>query len=190
MAIESITTQMIEHWLASAGGSASSRRKSFGLLHGIFRRAEKVWGLPVNPVTEVEKPPLAHGGDIDVFSPEEVHALVRAAASEQDAALYLTAAFPGLRRGADLHRAPHPPVTEIRAAPAIRRRREGPQADLHRHRPRPRADRARELRGEMGAAAAGDRPSPIRSDRSPGSEQVGQFAISRWEPTGEFDGVR
>ncbi len=32
-------------------------------------------------------------------SPEEVMALVRAAASEQDAALYLTAAFTGLRRG-------------------------------------------------------------------------------------------
>jgi hypothetical protein len=36
---------------------------------------------------------------IDVFSPEEVHALVRAAACEQDAALFLTAAFTGLRQG-------------------------------------------------------------------------------------------
>jgi integrase len=34
-----------------------------------------------------------------VFSPEEVLALVRAAASEQDGAIYLTAAFTGLRRG-------------------------------------------------------------------------------------------
>ena len=33
------------------------------------------------------------------YSPEEVHALVRAAASEQDGALFLTAAFTGLRRG-------------------------------------------------------------------------------------------
>src|SRR6185436_17986763 len=38
-------------------------------------------------------------GAIDVFSPEEVHALVRAADSEQDAAIYLTAAFTGLRQG-------------------------------------------------------------------------------------------
>jgi integrase len=38
-------------------------------------------------------------GDIEVFSPEEVWALVRAAASEQDGAIYLTAAFTGLRRG-------------------------------------------------------------------------------------------
>src|SRR5439155_26413797 len=35
----------------------------------------------------------------DVFSPEEVMALVRAAESEQDAAIFLTAAFTGLRRG-------------------------------------------------------------------------------------------
>ena len=34
-----------------------------------------------------------------MFSPEEVMALVRAAASEQDAAIYTTAAFTGLRRG-------------------------------------------------------------------------------------------
>ncbi len=97
--LESITTSMVERWIGSAGGSASSRRKALVLLHGIFQRAKKVWGLPGNPVAEVEKPPLSHGGDIEVFSPEEVHALVRAAASEQDAAIYLTAAFTGLRRG-------------------------------------------------------------------------------------------
>jgi integrase len=37
--------------------------------------------------------------DFEVYSPEEVLALVRWAASEQDAAIYLTAAFTGLRRG-------------------------------------------------------------------------------------------
>ncbi len=96
---ESITTAMIERWIGSVSGSASSRRKSLVLLNGIFRRAKKVWGLPANPVAEVEKPPLTQAGDIDVFSPEDVHALVRAAASEQDAAIFLTAAFTGLRRG-------------------------------------------------------------------------------------------
>ena len=42
---------------------------------------------------------MRSSGDIDVFSPEEVLALVRAADDEQDAAIYLTAAFTGLRRG-------------------------------------------------------------------------------------------
>jgi integrase len=37
--------------------------------------------------------------DIQIFSPEEVWALVREADSEQDAALFLTAAFTGLRMG-------------------------------------------------------------------------------------------
>jgi len=97
--LESVTTEMIERWIASAGGSASSRRKSLVLLHGIFQRAKKVWRLPTNPVAEVEKPPLGRSGGIEVFSPEEVHALVRAAESEQDAAIFLTAAFTGLRRG-------------------------------------------------------------------------------------------
>ena len=35
----------------------------------------------------------------DFYSPEEVQALARAASSEQDSALFLTAAFAGLRRG-------------------------------------------------------------------------------------------
>jgi len=50
-------------------------------------------------VSDVEKPQARRSGDIEVFSPEEVRALVRVAASEQEAAIYLTAAFTGLRRG-------------------------------------------------------------------------------------------
>jgi integrase len=99
MPLESITPDTIDAWLARTAGSVSSRRKSLVLLHGIFRRARKVWGLRVNPVADVEKPPLARSGDIEVFSPEEVWALVRAAGAELDGALYLTAAFTGLRMG-------------------------------------------------------------------------------------------
>jgi integrase len=58
-----------------------------------------IYGPPVNPAAEVGKPSVGRTGDIEVFSPEEVMALVRAAASPQDAAIYLTAAFTGLRRG-------------------------------------------------------------------------------------------
>ncbi|MDQ2759866.1 MAG: site-specific integrase [Actinomycetota bacterium] len=97
--VESITTAMIEAWIARMDRAASTRIKALVLMHGIFQRARKVWGLPLNPVADVEKPPLARSGDIEVFSPEEVHALVRAAACEQDGALFLTAAFTGLRRG-------------------------------------------------------------------------------------------
>ncbi|HSO98736.1 MAG TPA: tyrosine-type recombinase/integrase, partial [Solirubrobacteraceae bacterium] len=97
--LESITTPMIESWIASMGRSAATRRLSLVRLHGIFRRTMKVRGLPVNPAATAEKPPLVRSGDLEVFSPEEVWALVRASGSEQDAALLLTAAFTGLRMG-------------------------------------------------------------------------------------------
>ena len=97
--IETITTEMIERWIASLGGAASSRRKALVLLHGVLRRSRKLWGLSANAASEVEKPPVSRSGEIQVFSPEEIRALVRAAGSEQDAAIYLTAAFTGLRMG-------------------------------------------------------------------------------------------
>jgi integrase len=99
LAIESITTPMIEGWLGGVDRAQSTRVKAVVLMHGIFKRARKLYGLPYNPVADVEKPSLGRSGDIEVFSPEEVMALVRAAGSEQDAAIFLTAAFTGLRRG-------------------------------------------------------------------------------------------
>jgi integrase len=97
--LDEITPGLIEQWIGSMGRAASTRLKALVLMHGIFQRARKVWGLRVNPVDEVERPPLRRSGDIQVFSPEEVWALVRASASEQDGAIFLTAAFTGLRMG-------------------------------------------------------------------------------------------
>ena len=50
-------------------------------------------------MADVEKPRHRRSAAIEVFSPEEVLALVRDADAEQDAAIFLTAAFTGLRRG-------------------------------------------------------------------------------------------
>ena len=103
MRLEDLTTEAVERWSASlaAGGSMSNRTrlKILTILHGVMERARRVWKLPRNPVSNVERPVLRPTTEIEVFSPEEVFALVRAAASEQDAAIYLTAAFTGLRRG-------------------------------------------------------------------------------------------
>jgi integrase len=85
--------------MAGFAGSARSRNKLLIQLHGILARAKRVYGLQVNAAAEVEKFPQRSSGDIEVFSPEEVWALVRAAASEQDGAVFLTAAFTGLRMG-------------------------------------------------------------------------------------------
>ncbi|HEU4973973.1 MAG TPA: tyrosine-type recombinase/integrase [Baekduia sp.] len=100
-AIEDVTSRDIERWRSSLPERLAPRTKNKLLtsLHGVFKRAMKVWGLPANPVADVEPLRERPRVDFEVYSPEEVMALVRFAASEQDAVIYLTAAFTGLRRG-------------------------------------------------------------------------------------------
>ncbi len=84
MAIEKISTELVERWRASLGDlSNRSKNKLLIILHGIFRRAQTAYGLTVNPLARVEKHPQRRSGDVDVFSPEEVWALVRAAGSDR-----------------------------------------------------------------------------------------------------------
>ena len=104
--LEDITAPVIEQWRAGmspicAGRDLSNKTKNnlLVLMHAIFRHAVKLYDLPGNPLTSVDRFRVRNSGDIQVFSPEEVWALVRAASSETDAAIYLTAAFTGLRRG-------------------------------------------------------------------------------------------
>ncbi len=99
MPVEDVTTTAIESWVAAFDGSARTRNKLLIQLHGILGRARRVYGLPANAAADVEKFQPGRSGDIEVFSPEEVWALVRAAVSELDAAIFLTAAFTGLRMG-------------------------------------------------------------------------------------------
>jgi integrase len=100
MLLEEISPAIIDAWRSSLTGlSNRTKNKLLVVMHGVMRRAQSVWGLSTNPVARVEKHPQRSSGDIDVFSPEEVMALVRTASSEQDAAIFLTAAFTGLRRG-------------------------------------------------------------------------------------------
>ena len=97
--VEDVTTAAIEQWLARFTGSVRTRNKLLIQLHGILGRARRVYGLPGNAAAEVEKFTQRPSGEIEVFSPEEVWALVRAASSEQDGAVFLAAAFTGLRMG-------------------------------------------------------------------------------------------
>jgi len=97
--IEDVTPEMLERWKGSLGLSNRSIAKYLVILHGIFKRAMSVWGVPRNPVVDVERPRSRVSDDLDAYSPAEVWALVRAAGSEQDAALFLPAAFTGLRMG-------------------------------------------------------------------------------------------
>jgi hypothetical protein len=73
MPIEKFTATAIERWRRSLGGlSNRTKNKLLIVMHGIFRRAQSVYGLPVNPLARIEKHPQHSSGDIEVFSPEEV----------------------------------------------------------------------------------------------------------------------
>jgi integrase len=66
----------------------------------MYERACVLYGFQRNPVAAVTRIKVSYNAArFDFYSPDEVWALVRAAASEQDAAIFLTAAFAGLRRG-------------------------------------------------------------------------------------------
>ncbi len=97
--VETITTEDIDLWISGYGGSNRTRQKYLVCLGSIFKRAMKVYGLPRNPADLVERPRVRRAAKIDVLRPEEVLALVRAAESDQDAAIFHTAAFAGLRMG-------------------------------------------------------------------------------------------
>jgi integrase len=106
MKLTDIGVQEIERWRAGMTSvrvqrelSNKTKNNLLVLMHAIFRHAVKLYGLPANPVASVDRFRVRSSGDIQVFSPEEVWALVRAAGSEADAAIFLTAAFTGLRRG-------------------------------------------------------------------------------------------
>lgn len=101
--LEAITSERVDAYRARlvAEGKLSARtiNKTLIVMGPVFRRAQRVYGLPYNPVRGIERQPDKRSGDIDVLAPAEVEALAEAAASEQDAALFRVAAFTGLRLG-------------------------------------------------------------------------------------------
>jgi integrase len=60
--------------------------------------ASRGW-IDRNPALGVRRRPVRYSGDYDFYAREEVDSVVAAAASPQDAAIFLTAAMTGLRRG-------------------------------------------------------------------------------------------
>ncbi len=104
--------------------SARSVNKHRQVLHGIFEYARRsdTFGLPLNPVSETTKRPEGGAKPIETFEPAEVEAIASAARAglhrprpdhdyseetkaewrrinEQDATLFIVAAYTGLRMG-------------------------------------------------------------------------------------------
>jgi integrase len=101
--IEAIDSERIDSWRARLveEGILSARtiNKILVVLHGIFKRAMRAYGLPSNPVDGVDRQPQRRSGDFQVFTPGEVRLLASKAESEQDAAIFTVAAFTSMRLG-------------------------------------------------------------------------------------------
>jgi len=98
-----ITSEDIDAFRESMLGEGRLSRRSIQkilvILHGIFKRAKRRKWIAANPAEDAERVTFTRSGDFSVLTPAEVEALARAAANDQDAAIFLTAAFTGLRLG-------------------------------------------------------------------------------------------
>ena len=101
--LEQITTERIdayrERLLDDGKLSRRSIQKVLVLLYGVLKRAKRRKWIASNPGEDVERVTVKRSGDFNVLSPVEVEAVARAAASDQDAAIFTVAAFTGLRLG-------------------------------------------------------------------------------------------
>lgn len=103
--LETVTPDLIDAYKERliAAGKLSNRTivRHLTVLHGIFKRAKRVWKLAENPASAdlVERPQVVYSGEFDTFDRDEIERLATAAQDAQDAAIYKVAAFTGLRQG-------------------------------------------------------------------------------------------
>jgi integrase len=121
-----LTSEMIDayrqHLVEEGRLAAQTINKYLVLTHGVLKRAQRHWGIVANAAVGIERQPVRRSGDFRVLSPTEVEALARVtrqgghherskrelttaeqqarvAQDEQDAALFVCAAYAGLRLG-------------------------------------------------------------------------------------------
>jgi integrase len=101
--LSAITTAEVESFrermVAEGVLSARTINKRLQQLHSIFKRAQRVWELPSNPVANAERQPQRRSGDFAALEAHEVTLLAEHAVTEQDGVLFTVAAFSGLRLG-------------------------------------------------------------------------------------------
>ena len=100
--LEAVTVDLADRWrveLLAEGLSANSINKLRWYGEAIFKRAQRVWAITTNPFALVERQPQRPPDDFNVLEPSESLLLAANAADEQDAALFVVAAFTGLRLG-------------------------------------------------------------------------------------------
>jgi len=92
--VVAITRRDIERWHADYDRTRTAG-KVLMVLGAILRYAQRGELITANPIDGIERHPIRYSGDYDIYSREEIDAIVRCAANNQDAAIYVT----GLRRG-------------------------------------------------------------------------------------------
>lgn len=107
--LESITAQDIEAYkttIVDKGRRGTGRKlaprtinRHLTICGGIFRRAERKWGIRHNPAAGAEKLSEKGSGRLNFLTPEELGAVVAAAGTPDAATLYLVAGMTGLRLG-------------------------------------------------------------------------------------------
>jgi integrase len=90
-----------EKLIAEGKLSARTIVRHLTVLHGIFKRAKRVWGLAENPASAdmVERPKASYTGEFDTYDRDEIELLAANAQDAQDATIYRVAAYTGLRQG-------------------------------------------------------------------------------------------
>ena len=87
--LESITPDMIDAYkedlIAERRLSNRTIVRHLTVLHGIFKRAKRVWGLQSNPAAAelVERPKVTYTGEFDTLDPDEIEQLAGAAATSR-----------------------------------------------------------------------------------------------------------
>ena len=73
--------------------------KLLTIVRAVFAYARAEGWADYDPTSRIDARPVRYSGDYDFYSCEEIDELIRAAETMQDAAIYMTAAMTGLRRG-------------------------------------------------------------------------------------------
>jgi integrase len=100
--LEALTVDLADRWrveLLAEGLSANTINKLRWHGEAICKRAQRVWKITTNPFVLVERQPQRPPDDFNVLEPAETLLLATHAADDQDAALFVVAAFTGLRLG-------------------------------------------------------------------------------------------
>jgi integrase len=98
MAVHDVSAAAIERWHAGFRRSRTAE-KVLMVMRAILGYALRRGWVAENAAQAVDEHPVKYSGDYDLYSREEIEALIRAAASDRDGAIYATAAMTGLRRG-------------------------------------------------------------------------------------------